>query len=159
IFPDPLEHWMYHAGKRKVYRMPGVPKGSYALLRVYDTYTVTRDLSRAVGADNDMDGNSYQQSPVHCDGVAADLMRIWAQDAPGNASGAKPGVMVLEGDKPIQSELDSLWRTQSEYFAWLVRKADEYWITGKRDYITDDHRRALRWLGSEDREWFKKIHS
>ncbi len=52
IFPEPLVHHMLHAGGRKEYRMPAVPKGSYALLRVYDTWTLTRDLSRAAGAES-----------------------------------------------------------------------------------------------------------
>jgi hypothetical protein len=160
IYPEELRHIMLHAGRRKEYRFPAVPKGSYALLRVYDTYTLTRDLSKAAGAGNDPndpDGTAMQQSPVHCYGVAEALIRHWAQDAPGNASGAKPGIMVIEGEKPTQFELDQLVAIQTEYFRWLVMKADEYWITGKREYITNDHRRALRWLGSEDREWYKKI--
>lgn len=159
IFPEALRHYMLHAGGRKEYSFLAVPKGSYALLRVYDTYTMTRDLSRAAGAEDDNDGNAQMQSPVHCDGVAADLIRVWAQDAPGNASGARPGVMVIAGDQPTQLELNQLDETQTTYFRWLVMKADEYWITGKREYITDDHRRALRWLGSEDRDWYKKIHA
>lgn len=160
IFPEELRHTMNHGGGRKEYRMPAVPKGSYALLRVYDTFTLTRDLSKAAAAGNDPnDPNAHdmQRSPVLCYGVAGDLIRHWAQDAPGNASGAKPGIMVLQGEKPTLFELEQLVATQTEYFRWLVMKADEFWITGKREYITNDHRRALRWLGSEDREWYKKI--
>ena len=162
IFPEPLVHHMLHAGGRKEYKMPAVPKGSYALLRVYDTWTLTRDLSRAAGAesiDEWEDGTAMQRSPVHCQAVADDLIRMWAQDAPGNASGAKPGVMIIGGDTPTQLELDGLNDMQITYFRWLVMKADDYWITGKREYITDDHRRALRWLGSEERDWYKKINA
>lgn len=137
--------------------MPAAPKGSYALLRVYDTWTLTKDLNLIGVAETYADAQSMVRSPVSCEGVAMDLLRQWAQDCPGNASGAKPGVMVIEGDEPTQLELDGLWQTQVTYFRWLVMKADEYWITGKREYITEDHRRALRWLGSEDRDWFKKI--
>lgn len=162
IFPDELKHYMLHAGGRKEYRMPAVPKGSYALLRVYDTYTITRDLGRVAGAGNEPDSpdaNAMQRSPVYCFGVSQDLIRQWAQDAPGNASGAKPGIMEIQGDVPTQFELDQLVATQTEYFRWLVMMADNYWITGKRDHITEDHRRALRWLGSEDRDWAKKINA
>ncbi len=162
VFPEELRHYLMHAGGRKEYFMPAVPKGSYALLKVYDTYTLTRDLSAAAGAGddpNDPHAHDMQRSPVHCFGVAADLTRQWAQDAPGNASGAKPGVMVIAADRPTQLELDGLTETQTTYFRWLVMKADEYWITGQRTYITNDHRRALRWLGSEDRDWYKKIET
>jgi hypothetical protein len=160
IFPDELRCVMNHGGGRKQYRMPAVPKGSYALLKVYDTYTLTRNLSKAAAAGDDPGDSeawAMQQSPVSCIAVATDLLRQWAQDAPGNASGAKPGIMVLADDAPTQLELDQLVAIQTEYFRWLVMKADEYWITGKREYITGDHRRALRWLGSEDRDWYKKI--
>jgi hypothetical protein len=160
IFPEELRHYLMHAGRRKEYFMPAVPKGSYALLKVYDTYTLTRDLSAGMSdIPNDRNAQAMVQSPVHCFGVAADLTRQWAQDAPGNASGAKPGVMVIAGDRPTQLELDGLTETQTTYFRWLVMKADEYWITGQRTYITNDHRRALRWLGSEDRDWYKKIET
>jgi hypothetical protein len=159
IYPMELTHYMLHAGGRKQYHIPSVPKGTYALLRVYDTYTLTRNLSKiAAAGDEDMDrADEMQQSPVFCDGVADDLIRMWAGDAPGNQSGAKPGIMVLADDQPTQLELDQLNDTQTTYFRWLVMKGDEYWITGDRKSITDDHRRALRWLGSEDREWYKKI--
>lgn len=162
IFPEELRHFMMHAGGRKEYYLPAVPKGSYALLKVYDTYTLTRDLSAAAGAGDNRDdpaAYSMQRSPVYCVGVAGALVRQWAEDAPGNASGAKPGIMVIERDRPTQLELDGLTETQTAYFRWLVMKADEYWITGKREYITNDHRRALRWLGSEDRDWYKKIET
>ncbi len=162
VFPEELRHIMMHAGRRKEYRLPAVPKGNYALLKVYDTYTLTRDLSAAAGAGDDVNdphAHDMQRSPVHCSGVAGDLVRQWAQDAPGNASGAKPGIAVIEGDVPTQLELDQLTETQTAYFRWLVMKADESWITGKRENITNDHRRALRWLGSEDRDWYRKIET
>ena len=159
IFPEALEHLMLHAGGRKKYALPAVPKGKYALLRVYDTWTLVRDLSRSAGAEDDADGDAKQQAPVYCQGIADDLIRIWAGDAPGNASGAKPGITVIGGDQPSQLELDSLYAIQTTYFRWLVMKADENWIIGKRELITEDHRRALRWLGSEDRDWYKKIQA
>lgn len=159
IFPEKLEHHMLHAGGRKTYSLPAVPKGGYALLRVYDTWTLTRNLVEVNAAgDGSLEGHDImQRSPVHCQGVADDLIRMWAQDAPGNASGAKPGVMIIADATPTQLELDGLNEIQTTYFRWLVMKADEFFITGKREYITDDHRRALRWLGSEDRDWYRKI--
>ena len=161
IFPDAKEHFMLHGGIRQRYALPAVPKGQFALLRVYDTYTLTRDLSYAAAAEpgDPNNGERQQNAPVSCHGVADDLVRAWALDAPGNASGARPGIGILNADEPTQAELDYLWEQQTTYFRWLVMVADDYWITGRREYITDDHRRALRWLGSEDRDWYKKIAS
>lgn len=156
IFPTALEWSEMHAGRRRTYSMPAVEKGKYALLRVYDTWTKTRNFN---AEDNQGGSEVYQRSPISCEGIAQDLIRAWAQDAPGNRGGSQPGIMVIAGDKPTQGELDHLWAMQTEYFRYLVMMADNYWITGKREYITDDHRRALRWLGSEDREWFKRINS
>lgn len=155
IFPERLEKYMLHAGMRKCYEIPAVEKGKYALLTVYDTFQVTRKFAES----SEDEAEDMQRSPISCLGIATDLLRLWAQDAPGNASGASPGIMVIQGETPTQLELDTLWAQQTEYFRWLVLKADEYWITGNRAGITEDHRRALRWLGSEDRDWFKKINA
>lgn len=155
IFPERLEKFLLHAGRYKHYEIPAVEKGKYALLPVYDTWTLTRKFAESSEDESD----DMQRSPVSCVGIASSLLRLWAEDAPGNASGSKPGVMVIQGEEPTQLELDQLWSSQTEYFRWLVAKGDEYWITGNRAGITEDHRRALRWLGSEDREWFKKINA
>lgn len=155
IFPARLEKFMLHAGMRKCYFIPEVETGKYALLTVYDTFQVTRKFAES----SEDEAEDTQRSPVSCVGIATDLLRLWAQDAPGNASGSSPGIMVIQGSEPTQMELDTLWAQQTEYFRWLVMKADEYWIIGKREYITEDHRRALRWLGSEDRDWYKKINA
>lgn len=155
IFPERLEKYMMHAGQRKRYEIPAVEKGKYALLTVYDTWTLTRKFAES----SEDETEDMQRSPQSCHGIARDLIRFWAEDAPGNASGSMPGIMVIEGETPTQLELDTLWARQTEYFRWLVAKGDEYWITGNRAGITEDHRRALRWLGSEDRDWFKKINA
>lgn len=152
IWPSDLSSWKLHAGQLKQYFIPSVPKGKYAVLKVYDTYTMTRNTS--VESDGP---EGYQPSPIFCVGVAENLLKEWAEDAPGNASGSRPGISIIQGEKPTQSELDAMWARQTEYFRWLVKRADDYWIQGKREYISDDHRRALRWLGSEDRQWFQEI--
>lgn len=152
VWPDDLSSWKLHGGRNQLYRIPAVEKGKYALLKVYDTYTVTRNI--AVESEGP---EAYQNSPISCLGVAENLLKEWAEDAPGNASGARPGIMIIAGDTPTQTELDAMWASQTEYFRWLVKRADDYWIQGKREYISSDHRRALRWLGSEDRDWFQEI--
>jgi hypothetical protein len=153
IFPDEVQYHRNHGGRRKRYHIPAVEKGKYALLPVYDTFTIIRDTT----VNSDKDNQALR--PVYCDGIAADLLRVWTQDAPGNASGSAPGIMMLAGDKPTQAELDYLVERQTAYFRWLVRAADEYHIKGDGRFITEDHRRALRWLGSEDRQWYRQINT
>jgi hypothetical protein len=38
----------------------------------------------------------------------------------------------------------------------LAKQADDHWDQGRPERISDDHRRALQWLG-EHREWFREI--
>src|SRR6185369_15971877 len=156
IIPNDLLTYLRHALGRKEYYIPAVPKGKYALLRVYDTYQVIADLSGRATND-DGHGDDMQAAPVHCDGVCDDLLRIFSGDAVGNRDGQMPGLMVIQGDEPDQGELDRLWSQHESYCRYLVQQADDFETKGLRSYITEEHRRALDWLGSEDRTWYRKI--
>jgi hypothetical protein len=143
IFPEARELSLMHAGQRKTYRIEGAPKGKYSLLTVYDTWTIVRNTDDPEANEN----GGMKRAVVPADGLAMDLERAWAMDTRGNESGHRPGFLILEGDKPTQGELESAWITQTEYFRYLVLKAEENWAAGNKSYVTNDHRRALTWLG------------
>lgn len=156
IFPEARTYTpkALHGGMRTTYRIDGAPKGQYTKLIVYDTFIAIRKHQRS-----DDDNDEIQAAPAPAQGIAKDMIRFWAEDAPGNRSGAKPGFMICEGEDPTELELSQLWQGQTEYFRYLVMMADEHAHNQRFTQITEDHRRALSWLGTEDRPWFKKITS
>jgi len=158
IIPHDLDHWMYHAGGRKQYFIPACDKGKYNVLKVYDTYTVIADLSARATNDEGY-GDAMTTAPIPCLGLVDDLLRIFGGDGIGNKDGRRPGIMMIADDTPTQRELDQLVAMHTEYCRGLVIEADDYDAKGAKAYITEAHREALRWLGSEDRNWYRKIEA
>lgn len=149
------------------YHIPAVPidhPDAYELLNVWDGFTSVLDTAGTLAASADYDAmtvgessKKYQLAPVPCNVIAYDLIRHWSGDAPGAKVGLTIGVGAVASDLPTPTELQGLRGIQTAYFRFLVEQADAYHSQGLNREITDYHRRALRWLGSEDREWFKKI--
>jgi hypothetical protein len=170
VYPGDLTHRLLHSPSgagRTNYFIPAVPlddPSAYELLHVWDAWATTLDTASTLASSMDTDstgagesGKKYQLSPVPSRTIAYDLVRHWAGDAPGARVGLTIGVGTIAGDVPSEEELASLRGIQSAYFRFLVEQAHTYHAQGLTKEITDYHRRALRWLGSEDAPWYPKI--
>lgn len=126
-----------------------VPTGEgYSLLHVYDTHQYVRDLYS--------DEERTIPLGIGADVVAQALVDIWGRSGWGAKAGFGPGVCVIENDTPTTAELERERSRTHAYLLWLISDADDRWTLGEAKNITDEHRRAAKWVGV-DREWCKII--
>jgi len=84
--------------------------------------------------------------------IADDLLNEWSHPAIGMGTGLGPGIFICAGVTPTDEEIQPQLEKQIAWAQYIVDKADELWITGKRDEVKEGHRKAALWLG-RDREW------
>lgn len=108
-------------------------------------------------------GNDYPEFvelPIFAEGIAKDLIYGWTGNTIGaDKTDASIGVRIIEGEIPTQQETDEMMASQETFFRWLIRDADTMWAKHEFKAVqnTDIYRVALKWLGSEDREWARQI--
>ncbi len=150
IYPGNLHKRVRHNGIT-IYQLPAAPRGSYSLLRVYDTQEW---LSRPDPANGKL---SWMPMPISAQVVADDLVATWANDTLGKRSGFSPGIGIIAGDDPTDKELADLRFSQSALFDWYIKDAHGKHTRGQTTEITDVHRLAAREMldkGAERLAWF-----
>ena len=153
IYPQSLSKRVNHNGVT-VYSIAGAPRGSYALLHVYDTQQWVRRPHQT--------DNVWEMLPLPLPAriVADDLVNSWASDTLGARSGFRPGIAVIAGDEPTSQELAALRSTQSALFNWYITDAMGKHIKGEGKEITDIHRLAAKEMldkGAERLPWFPVV--
>lgn len=146
VWPDQLSaHRMHttlqpdgrHRGGSRRYTIEGSPKGEFRTLQVGDAYEIIRDYERETDVPMFID----------CDVIVDDLYREWAMNRLGGAQGHMPGVIVCKGDEPTAEEIKLANDRQTAYFQWMCDEATSMFSKGDLGGISDDHRRAAKWLG------------
>ncbi len=150
IYPGNLYKRVRHNGIT-IYQLPAAPRGSYSLLRVYDT-------QEWCSRPDPTDGKQHwMPMPISAKVVADDLVCTWANDTLGKRSGFAPGIALIEGSEPTDDELAALRASQSALFDWYIKDAHGKHTRGQTTEITDIHRLAAREMldkGAERLAWF-----
>ena len=157
VWPEALVSQPFvHGGiARKFYYMePGSPEKPSTLLLQNTFQGVT------VNQGNGDPGQDAK--PILAGQIAVDLISHWTGDHPGNRKGKK-GIGVIQGRVedgkiiPLPQEIAALEKTQREFLSFLVERADEYHDLGKREKITNEHRKALKMLGLDETQhpWYR----
>ena len=152
VYPEPLRK-QWHIRPVGIFQMKAAPPDGYSLLTVGDSWQRILNTS----ATTDEEGLQYQDAPISAYEVASSLEAYWTSPVILSHGGFHIGVGIIAGSVPTPEELVQLRAVQTRYFEILVHDADTLWFSGKRNEVMELHRLALRWLGSEDREWYKRI--
>ncbi len=150
IYPSNCYKRVRHNGIT-IYQLPAAPRGSYSLLRVYDTQEWLSRPDPANGKPH------WMPMPIPAQIVAEDLVATWANDTLGKRSGFSPGIGIIAGDEPTTQELAGLRAGQSSLFDWYIKDAHGKHNRGLTTEITDVHRLAAREMldkGAERLPWF-----
>lgn len=145
----------HHSGRR-MYTLEAAPRDSYTKIVLYDSQQMYPDLSDAMAPP---ENRAILPMPVTVESIVAALKSLWTTGGVGAMGMFPPGIDVIEGDEPTAAELTRLRATQERLCRALVEEGDAIKAgngpKGHRIGIT--HRKALEWLGSEKRDWFKPI--
>ena len=106
----------------------------------------------------------YGTSPVYADtsgikgvppngGIAHDLLQDWSENRLGG-SVAKIGVFICAGDKPTKAELDAAEASQTRFCDYIITKADDDWVSGRKHLVGEFQRKCAEWLGDTNHPWF-----
>jgi hypothetical protein len=161
IVPDTkVSQGYYHGGRLRHYTIEGAdPVLGYSTLALQNTYTRILN-TQASPEEISAGGMQYRAAPITADLFARDLVREWVGDHQANQTGGNLGMMIIKGSEPLEEELASLNKAREIFCRTLVTQADDYDRIGKKEKIRDEHRKALKWLGSEDvsqHPWFREI--
>lgn len=148
VFPIEMRLELRHEGFR-TYIMPASLKGFYQTLVVQDTYAWNRNYA--------VEEFALYQAPISAVVVAENLVNRWSQGLVGTKDGLGPGIMICEGSHPTVEEIQTVTDRQEAYFRALVYEADERFTKEGPVNITDLHRAAAEWMGTNDRPWIKPI--
>jgi hypothetical protein len=149
-FEPKTERFMH--SRRRTFFMPAAKKGSYSLLDVYDSQQAVRNTS-----DPEADSASFIAMPVPVETIANSLVSSWAGSFIGVMGRNRPGIDRIEGDKPTDKELARLNKWEEALCRAAVEEADKIEKGTQKGIITDFHRKALEWLDSEKRTWYRPI--
>lgn len=142
-----------HSGRRP-FTLPAAEKGKYTILRFFDSQQAIHNTSMG----QDSDSREFIMMPVTVDSIAADLRANWCGGYIGAMGKFPPGIDIIAGTFPTEAELAALNAKQARMCRALVEEADAIEKgTIKNVIINDDHRKALEWMGSEKRSWFRPI--
>lgn len=147
VYPKAMSLELRHEGV-KTYRIEAAPRNSYSTLLVRDTFSYCRNLHA--------DDFELYRGEVKASIVADNLVRAWAQSTVGSNREFGPGILICAGLKPTKLELDAALSRQKAYFNALINEADGFAIRGAGE-ITDAHRLAADWMGTNDRKWARPI--
>ncbi len=153
IYPQALHKRIGHNGMTD-YRIAAAPRGSYSLLRVFDTQQRIKRVSETNNKEE------YQAMPIPARIVAENLVHDWADDTLGARSGYRPGIAIIAGDEPTEGELSSMRSTQSALFNWYINDAQGKHVKGQTNEITDIHRLAAREMldkGADRLPWIAPV--
>ena len=134
--------------------LPAAPKGKYVTRSFCDSQQAVRNFY----GDPSNDTPEFVPMPVPVDLLADSLLDAWCRsgmDAFGK-SRPRPGIILLAGNTPTEAEMKQMIGLETTLCRAVVEEADRLEKTGKGE-ITDFHRKALEWLGSEKRSWYKQI--
>ncbi len=131
---------------------PDVPcevgKG-YALVRVYDTFTWSRDFSQ--------DSERVIPHPLSALDLARSLVASWASDVIEGNGAMGPGIMVIEGSTPTDAELEQVRNRQATYARTLINSAKIYYSQDKVKDISGLHRAMAEFMGVKNVPWLVEM--
>lgn len=146
VFPKEQVLELRHEGF-KTYRMPAAKQGSFETLVVPDTYSWNRNFAA--------DGFQLYAAAIPATAVADNLITRWSTSMVGTKDGLGPGVLICKGAEPTEEEIAAVNARQQDYFRFLVNEADALFAQDNIKDITDTHRMAAEWMGTQDRPWCK----
>lgn len=122
------------------FKIPPSEKGKYELLHVNDMfsqyYMVEQNWNNGV--------------PESALAIANDLVHEWT----GNTTDLPPGVILIQGDKPTQEEIDKALFIHTKRCDSLRTTAHDLWAEGKRKLAAQEqYKRASIWLGYMSDPW------
>ena len=137
------------------YVIPAAERGSYSVLPILHAGQQMMDTT--------MTGDSrpgYMFRAIWALDIAKSLVSKRTDNSLGSESGYGPGLGLIENPEPTTQELASLNHRQESWCRWLVTKADNDWIQGRRNLIGGTARSAAHYLGldkSPEHEWVRSI--
>jgi hypothetical protein len=146
-----LRNRFMHSG-RKEFVLPAPKKGLVSYVNIYDSVQVVSDHS-----DQDTPG---ELTPKHVlvETIVSDLIRTWGNLHTSMMGVKKVGVMAIKGELATPAELRELNSVEETLCRSLVEEADMIEKGAvKGGVITEVHRKALEWLDSENRGWYRSI--
>lgn len=135
------------------YVLPAAPKGKFTTLAVSGASDIGINLM--------VEPAQLVVNPVPADAIATELVRQFTSSCLKATTTIGPGIFVAREAEPTDQQiLDSpeyaaALKRQEAYFRALIQDADA--LTLKGQPVTDIHRVAAKWMGVENRPWFKEI--
>jgi hypothetical protein len=125
------------------YVLPAAEKGSYSTLEIYDAFQriPDNDATQAIGRQ------VFHPSPIACRIIANDFFKEWVENRLGCGGGYRPGIGIIEGDKPSKEFLAALVPQQEAYAKGLYHDAQGMADKHQFRQITELHREMAKWLG------------
>jgi hypothetical protein len=120
------------------YSIPAAPRGSYALLDVYDAFSLQRDLTET-------EGERHVPRIKTAIQIATDLVSLWAENTLGAGSGGGAGVTILAGSTPTDQELSNLNAHQLRFADYMIQQGNDFYQARKLTEIRAVHRDMLYW--------------
>lgn len=148
VYPKPQKLELRHEGL-KMYQIPGADRDGFVTLTVHDTYAWCRNFHA--------DDFQLYPAPVPASAVAENLVQAWSTGMVGTKDGLGPGILICAGPEPTEQEIATAKARQVDYFRYLINEADALFAKGIVKDITDIHRLAAEWMGTQDRQWYKPI--
>jgi hypothetical protein len=164
VFPQESRHRVRHAtitgvnpdgtsrlGGTIEYVLPAAPKGGFQTL----TITGASDI----GTDPNTDEHMLRPIPV--DAIAQELVVRFTIDRLGATTSVGPGIWVAPEPVPTDDqirkspEMAAALAKQEEYFRQLIYEGDR--LSADSKPVTNLHRVAAVYMGTEDRPWVKEI--
>lgn len=136
---------------RHEFKIPAAKSGSYELLPVEDMYQYTYAGNGRWG-----DTPVYADDRNGIDGIATDLVKEWSHNVLYGSGDCGPGVGVIAGSAPTESELAVLRAKQKAWAEKIVGETEAEWVRGNRKGDLEVARAAAAWLGWMDYEWMRE---
>lgn len=164
VFPQETRHCIRHAtitgtnpdgtsrlGGTVEYVLPAAVKGGYSTLTI------------SGASDIGLDANTGETSlhPIPVDAIAAELVVRFTSDRLLATTSVGPGIWVAPEPIPTDDEIRKSPKfieavaKQDEYFRQLIYDGDQLSQNGKQ--VTNLHRLAAMYMGTEDRPWVREI--
>lgn len=148
--------------KNRSFKLAAGKMSAPSYLPVYDSQQNTTDTSALMDYRAGMPWPEMIPKPVRVESVVIDLLAKWQPfwTSDGKQIAMKPyvGIIEIAGDVATAEEIKRMDSMEQSHCRSLVEEADRFHRNGKGT-ISDYHREALTWLGSERRDWFAPIEA
>jgi hypothetical protein len=157
----PCTNRFWHSGRREFF-LPAASKDKnneivWTYCTVFDSQQWVANISSDNIGPNAVPVSSAMPMPVTVESIIHDLVSQWGYLGTGQMTRYRLGIFPIAGRMGTAEEKKKALKFQEAACRAIVEEADRIHASGKGGPITELHRGALDWLGSEKRSWYKPI--